>query len=214
MGKRKGKTQHTAFNRKFIILSFFIVSFTSLTYQVIWLRLLMRIFGSSVYATSTLLTSFMAGLALGSFLGGIYIDKTDDTLEFYGKLLFSIGSIGIITHFGFGPLYKISVFLIGHFRESFLLSETQFILSFLIMIVPTTLIGGVFPVVNKLLVGGNIGSDVGFIYSANNVAAGIGSILTAFVFLAILGINKTIILFSLIIIASGAFFLFAEEKVR
>ena len=39
-----------------------------LTYQVLWLRLLALVFGVTVHAASTVLASFMAGLALGSLL--------------------------------------------------------------------------------------------------------------------------------------------------
>lgn len=41
---------------------------TGLLYQVVWLRLLTPILGQTVYAITTVLAAFMAGLALGSLL--------------------------------------------------------------------------------------------------------------------------------------------------
>ena len=49
-----------------IVWLIFIFSGASgLIYQVIWMRQLTLIFGSTVFATSTVLTAFMGGLALG-----------------------------------------------------------------------------------------------------------------------------------------------------
>ncbi|MCX7831437.1 MAG: hypothetical protein N2440_00835 [Actinobacteria bacterium] len=37
-------------------------------YEVIWIRELLLIFGSSVYAASSMLTAFMSGLILGAYI--------------------------------------------------------------------------------------------------------------------------------------------------
>jgi spermidine synthase len=54
----------------FLLLALFLSGIAGLTYQVLWLRLLSLVFGVTAYAASTVLASFMAGLALGSFLSG------------------------------------------------------------------------------------------------------------------------------------------------
>ena len=60
-----------------IVWLIFIFSGASgLIYQVIWMRQLTLIFGSTVFATSTVLTAFMAGLALGSYYFGRKIDES------------------------------------------------------------------------------------------------------------------------------------------
>ena len=50
----------------FLLLLFFCSGACGLIYQVLWLRLLSLVFGVTVYAASTVLAAFMAGLALGS----------------------------------------------------------------------------------------------------------------------------------------------------
>ena len=63
-----------------IVWLIFIFSGASgLIYQVIWMRQLTLIFGSTVFATSTVLTAFMAGLALGSYYFGRKIDESDQS---------------------------------------------------------------------------------------------------------------------------------------
>jgi spermidine synthase len=53
---------------KTLILWFFLLSGVSgLIYEVVWARLLERVMGASVYSITTVLTVYMAGLALGSF---------------------------------------------------------------------------------------------------------------------------------------------------
>jgi spermidine synthase len=49
---------------------FFLSGISGLILEVVWVRMLTRVLGSTVYATSTVLTAFMARLALGSFFAG------------------------------------------------------------------------------------------------------------------------------------------------
>ena len=58
-----------------LALLFFMSGASALVYQVVWLRLLSLVFGVTVYAASAVLTSFMAGLALGSWGGGKLADR-------------------------------------------------------------------------------------------------------------------------------------------
>ena len=53
-----------------LLVLFFFSGACGLIYQVLWLRLLSLVFGVTVYAASTVLAAFMAGLALGSVLAG------------------------------------------------------------------------------------------------------------------------------------------------
>src|ERR1700735_1320882 len=53
---------------------FFLSGISGLMYEIVWIRMLTRILGSTVYATATALAAFMLGLALGSFLVGRVID--------------------------------------------------------------------------------------------------------------------------------------------
>jgi len=82
-----------------------------LIYQVVWFRVLMRVFGSTVYATSTLVASFMAGLALGAWLFGRIIDRRRAPLVWYAGLEFAIA--GAV----FGTLVT-GIVLIGTFGEN------------------------------------------------------------------------------------------------
>lgn len=57
--------------RPLVLAVLFVISGAAgLIYEVVWFRMLIRLFGITVFATSTILVVYMAGLAAGSLLGG------------------------------------------------------------------------------------------------------------------------------------------------
>ena len=62
--------------RKLVIPLFLVSGATGLVYEVVWMRSLGTVFGNTVLAASTILTSFMLGLALGGWLLGRLADRT------------------------------------------------------------------------------------------------------------------------------------------
>ena len=63
-----------------VSICFFLSGATGLVYEVLWIRMLGLIFGHTVFAVTTVLTAFMAGLALGSYLFGKLADRSRNTL--------------------------------------------------------------------------------------------------------------------------------------
>lgn len=84
-------------------LAFFFVSgFCSLLYELIWMRLAMAQFGVTTALTSIVISMFMAGLGVGSWLSGYFIRKREYKLGFpplrlYAlvELLIGISSIAV-----------------------------------------------------------------------------------------------------------------------
>ena len=74
------------------VFTFFLFSgATSLTLEVVWTRMLGTVFGNTVLAASTVVTSFMLGLALGSVLLGRWADRCRRPLALYGRLEIGVG---------------------------------------------------------------------------------------------------------------------------
>ena len=72
---------------RIIVLLFFFLSGASwLIYEVVWNRMMTLVFGSTVYAVTTVLTAYMAGMALGSLLFGRFIDRRGHPLKVYAYL--------------------------------------------------------------------------------------------------------------------------------
>src|SRR5437867_8149074 len=70
---------------------FFLSGISGLLYEVAWTRMLHLLFGDTVLAVSTVLASFMAGLALGSFWSGGYVDRPPRVLGPFAGLEAGIG---------------------------------------------------------------------------------------------------------------------------
>ena len=74
--------------RWIILVGFGFSGAAALIYEVVWTRALSIILGSTTYALSTLLSTFMAGLAIGGFIGGRLADRGKNLLMIFGLLEF------------------------------------------------------------------------------------------------------------------------------
>ena len=163
-----------------ILLCFFLSGATALVYEVVWLRMLGLVFGHTVYAITTVLAAFMAGLGLGSVLFGRRAARFPDPIRAYGLLEIGIGiSCALIPVF----IWLASSVYVGLYRVLSASYATfgliQFVLVFALLLVPTTLMGGTLPVLSQALVRreAGIGRTVGALYAMNTFGAVAGVIL-------------------------------------
>jgi spermidine synthase len=180
-----------------IILCFFLSGATGLVYQVVWLRLLGLVFGHSVYATTTVLAAFMAGLALGSLLAARRMPKLRNLIGVYGSLEIGVGVCCALlpaTLSSAAPLWVFLSSALGLPYHGLLLAE--FVLVFALLVVPTTLMGATLPVLSQALVGqaGGARRDVGALYAINTFGAVLGVGLAGYVLLPALGNRATTML--------------------
>ena len=82
--------------RPLLIGLFFLSGVSGLIYEVAWTRMLHLLFGDTVLAVSTVLASFMAGLALGSYVIGRTVDCRIRILPLYAALEAGIGILSLI----------------------------------------------------------------------------------------------------------------------
>jgi len=168
---------------------------SGLIYEVIWTRLLGLVFGNTVFANSTVLTAYMAGLALGSYLSIKYVDKLKRALKSYALLEIGIGVYCILIPFIISLLGKVYIPIQRTFELSFYpLSLIRFVLSFFVLLIPTTLMGATMPIFSRFYVEQNesFGHGVGRVYSVNTLGAFVGTVLSGFFMIAYLGVSYTI----------------------
>ncbi len=179
-----------------ILLLFFLSGLSGLIYEVIWTRLLLTVFGATLYAVAAVLAAFMGGLAVGSFLGGKVADRVARPLLVYGVLELLVAATALAVPAAlrlFDPFYEM-VYASG--QASFLqLSLVRFAVSFLILLVPTTCMGATLPLLSRYLVrrGGIMGSRIGGLYAVNTTGAVAGTFLAGFVLIAWLGVWGSIV---------------------
>ncbi len=78
--------------------------------------MLTLVFGHTIYSVSVVLSAFMAGLGLGSYLWGTTIDKAGKPLLIYGKIELLIGLAASLLSFlfsKFSPLLFTLGFIVG-----------------------------------------------------------------------------------------------------
>ena len=180
-----------------IVWLIFIFSGASgLIYQVIWMRQLTLIFGSTVFATSTVLTAFMAGLALGSFYFGRKIDESDQSpLRIYALLEAGIGAFCLVWPLILSVIGAIYVLIHRNITSEFYtLSLIRFVLTCAVILIPSTLMGGTLPVLTRFFVKRleQLGTNIGVLYALNTFGAVIGTVAAGFFLLEAFGIRWTL----------------------
>jgi len=183
----------------FAILVLFLCSgMTGLIYQVIWSRMIVKVVGAAPFAISIVLTVFMGGLGLGSYLAGKYIDqikKSSQLLQLYGLMEVGIGLYAFIlkgmidaTQPIFSAIYTQSSNHILIFNSVILFG------AFILFIVPVTLMGATLPILIRFYVAslGHLGSRVGRLYAINTIGAAFGSILSGFLLIKLWGVDGTL----------------------
>ncbi len=198
--------------RKLLLISFIFSGMAALIYEVTWIRPLQFILGSTIYTISIIFSSFMGGLALGSWIISKYIEKIKDLPYVYALFETAIGIYGILLLSIFNILPKIYNSIYNLHGNFYLFEFTQLVLVFIVLLIPTTLMGATFPVIAKFYAKEKIGKAIGEIYAANNLGAIIGSFTAGFILIPFLGITTSIIIAGTINLIIAGIILFKTNK--
>ena len=159
------------------------------------MKMLTLVIGNTVFAITTVLTAFMGGLALGSFLAGRYAGNLKNPLRTYGLLEGGIGLYALLLPLliaGTEPLFR---FVYQGLNPSFyVFGLLRFVVCGTLLLVPTTLMGATLPVLSQYFVArkANLGWKVGLLYGVNTFGAVLGCSLAGFVLIPALGVSWTI----------------------
>lgn len=170
---------------------FFFSGASGLIYEVLWCRHLGLVFGNTVHSLSAVLTAFMGGLALGSYVGGRACRRLKRPLLAYGVLEVFVGIYCaalpwlLSDHGPVVPLYRA---LYGE-AGSAALPVARFVISSILLAIPTSCMGATLPVLSQYLVTSNqaLGRTVGRLYAVNSFGAAAGAVAAGFLLLPELG---------------------------
>jgi len=155
--------------------------------------MLVLIFGNTMLAASTVLTAYMAGLAAGSFFAGKYIDKKPRPLiRIYALLEGGIGLFALAFPFLLKLVEPVYTGLYATLEgNNAVFNLVRFVICFLLILIPTFLMGATLPVLIKRFVksSDSIGREMGILYGLNTAGAVVGSVACGFLFLGILGMK-------------------------
>ncbi|MEJ2169607.1 MAG: fused MFS/spermidine synthase, partial [Desulfobacterales bacterium] len=160
------------------------------------MKALEMVFGSTTYAVTAVLGAFMAGLALGSWLLGRCAEQTRDYLRLYGWIELGIALTGLASLAGIGWVRWVYLRSYPGLADyPALLLGFRFVTSLLVLLLPTTLMGGTYPVVVKYLTRRKeeLSFHASRLYWLNTAGAVSGACLAGFVLLWHLGLIRTVI---------------------
>src|SRR5438309_11802206 len=125
----------------------FLSGIGSLIFETLWLRLSGLAFGNSVWSAALILSSFMAGLALGSAIAARLTLHSVRPLRLYAGLESIVAVFGCTLVLGLpllGQWLRPIFQALWHHQE--LLNILRFSTSFLVLLFPTTAMGLTLPV--------------------------------------------------------------------
>lgn len=197
-----------------ILLTFFAISgAVSMMYEIAWTRVLAMAVGSSVYAFSIMLATFLFGISAGSYLFSRIPRSFPINLHTFAafQALTALTAILGINLFNDMPYYFVQIFYASR-GSDLALQFGRFLLCSAVMLPPTLCIGAMFSCfIHVLRTSQPLGKEIGNAYFANTVGTILGSIGAGFYMIPLFGIQHTLM------IAAGlntaiAFFVFFLPK--
>ena len=176
------KSQNFLASAPVAILSaiFFLSGIGALIFETLWLRLSGLAFGNSIWAAALILSSFMAGLALGNAIAASSRIRRWRPLHLYAVLEVLVALLGCTIVFGLpvlGELLRPVWQIFWNYQPALL--GLRFVVSFLILLMPTTAMGLTLPVLieDPMLRQTDFGRAIGFLYGSNTLGAVAGAVL-------------------------------------
>jgi spermidine synthase len=203
-----------------VLTCFFFSGLTGLIYEILWTRMIVKIIGGAPFAVSIVLTVFMAGLGLGSYIASRTVDRIKEParlVRIYGILELAIGAYGLLIPLllsAFTPLYAVIYNrLFSHFM---LYNILTFIGCSIILCIPVICMGATLPILCRFYVRSlsRLSTHAGRLYGLNTIGAALGALLCGFWLINYLGMPGTLILAVLINAAIGLSCLRAGQKAR
>ena len=194
-------------SRRAVLALFYVSGIAGLIYQVLWLRRLSLIFGVTVYAASTVLAAFMAGLAIGSALSSRVLRRGIAPLTAFGVAEILVGVTGLISpllldaaSLLYAALHQASPDSLG------VLTVARLVSSFAILAIPTAMMGITLPLLSAAVSspGEDKGTGISLLYAINTLGAMTGTLLSGLILIPAIGIQRSFLLAAALNVIVGA----------
>jgi predicted membrane-bound spermidine synthase len=187
--------------RRVVLVLFAVTGFSALCLQVVWQRVISIHGGVDLFSSATVVAAFMAGLGLGSLVGGTLADRLGARRSI---LAFAVANL-IIGLFGWA---SIAIFYDGYRALAAHVQSlpAAFAFHFVLLVVPTTLMGLSLPLLTRGVVRdiGEAAPVVSRLYAANTLGAAAGAAVAGWLLLGNLGFDGTVRLASSLNLVAAA----------
>lgn len=158
---------------------FFVSGAAALLFETLWFRQAGLALGNSVWASSLVTASFMAGLAIGSAVAARHADRLRRPLVVYALLEILVGGSGTLLVVMFPWLPAVLAPGLGYLGDvTFALNAARAAISFVVLLLPATAMGLTLPLLARVLARGGLGfgSNLGLLYGFNTLGAVVGAV--------------------------------------
>ncbi len=191
--------------------SFFLSGLAALAYEVVWQRVLERVIGSTTPAVATILCAFMIGLGAGGFAGAELAKRRGNQLALLAiiELLICVVALVSVVVCQNSVISMLTSLLSSTVSSVTLTTLLGFVLVFLLIAIPTSLMGATLPIVAGFFARSTKrGVFLTRFYAINSAGAVVGAFMTGFFLMPMLGISGSLIFASgLNLLASSLAFL-------
>ena len=177
---------------------FFLSGATGLIYELLWVRLLYQTFGSTIQSVTTVVAAYMGGLGLGAWLWGRRADRHERPAALYGWLEIAIGLFGVVSPALLAFAHHAYLALAGSWQlgvGSGASVALRFGLAAVVLLIPTSLMGGTLPVLTRAFAGtdrARLQPALGRLYGLNTLGAVAGTALAGFFLVEHVGIRASL----------------------
>ena len=179
----------------------------ALAFETLWLHQARLALGNDVWASSLVLSAFMAGMALGNGLCARVGDRVRNPARAYAllELVVALTGLGLVyllpgISSAFAPVAR------GLLDQPVLLQALRLTFAFLLMVVPSAAMGATLPLLVRALSARdpNYGRALGLLYGANTLGAVLGVVATEGALLAVRGVRGTALIAALLSLLAAA----------
>lgn len=164
---------------------FFLSGVSALIYQVVWQRLLTLYYGVGAVSTVLIVSIYMAGLGLGSLLGGFLAERIKNKIRIYFIIEFLIGCFGLF-----------SIIFLKFLGEKTAGSDhwLSAVYMSVFLMFPTVLMGITLPLLTKIFNSfvKDFFDTVSFLYFINTLGAAAGALVSSFLLISFFGLDRAV----------------------
>lgn len=192
--------------KNFLLLITFISGAVVMGIELVGSRVLSPYFGNSIFVWGSLISVFMGGLSLGYYYGGVYSDKKPRLTNLAVIMIISAFLLLITPLFGKIINETVSGLNID-VRYASLIS------SFLLFFFPIAGLGVVSPYIVKMSTSrlDKIGVSSGSVYSISTLGSILGTILTSFYLISLIGVKSIFYTYSGTLILLGIIMIIVDK---
>ncbi len=187
----------------YMLYVLFVTGFISLSYEMLWVRILSTYGLSTSQAFALIVAGFLLGFSVGAWLVSRRIDGGRNLEAAFGSVCILTAASGAIVLYLFRRFEDIGRFLADSLPMAYLASTLA--MAFVVSFIPAVFMGVLFPLGLRIYAGDvhRIGAKAGNIFFSNTAGCVLGSLMTGFVLIPFAGMwNTTLVLVNLSLLIS------------